>query len=67
LVLKFYTVNIIFASKKSFSISLTVYSVFVFLQNALAATTAPYPGQYSGFEAYPYATAATGIYSLYNS
>jgi hypothetical protein len=47
--------------------SLTVYSVFFFLQNALAATTAPYPGQYSGFEAYPYATAATGIYSLYNS
>lgn len=29
------------------------------LQNALAATAAPFPGQYSGFEAYPYA-AATG-------
>lgn len=30
------------------------------LQNALAATAAPFQGQYSGFEAYPYATAATG-------
>jgi hypothetical protein len=28
----------------------------MFLQNALAATAAPFPGQYSGFEAYPYAT-----------
>lgn len=33
---------------------------FVSLQNALAATAAPFQGQYSGFEAYPYATAATG-------
>lgn len=30
------------------------------LQNALAATAAPFQGQYSGFEAYPYAAAATG-------
>lgn len=32
---------------------------YVSLQNALAATAAPFQGQYGGFEAYPYA-AATG-------
>ncbi|KAG5676901.1 hypothetical protein PVAND_006704 [Polypedilum vanderplanki] len=35
-------------------------SQFYEYQNALAATAAPFPGQYSGFEAYPYAAAATG-------
>lgn len=34
-------------------------SQFYEYQNALAATAAPFPGQYSGFEAYPYAAAAT--------
>lgn len=34
------------------------------LQNALAATAAPFQGQYGGFEAYPYATAATGEISF---
>lgn len=37
---------------------------FLSLQNALAATASPFQGQYSGFEAYPYATAATGEFSL---
>lgn len=36
------------------------YFHLVSLQNALAATAAPFQGQYSGFEAYPYAAAATG-------
>lgn len=32
---------------------------FNVFQNALAATAAPYPGQFSGYEAFPqYATAA---------
>lgn len=32
---------------------------FYVLQNALAATAAPFPGQYGGYEAFPqYATAA---------
>lgn len=36
-------------------------SQFYEYQNAVAAAAAaPYPGQYSGFEAYPYATAAAG-------
>lgn len=35
-------------------------SQFYEYQNALAATAAPFQGQYSGFEAYPYAAAATG-------
>lgn len=30
------------------------------LQNALAATAAPFQGQFGGYEAYPYASAATG-------
>lgn len=34
-------------------------SQFYEYQNALAATAAPFQGQYGGFEAYPYATAAT--------
>jgi hypothetical protein len=35
-----------------------IFSFYVF-QNALAATAAPYPGQFSGYEAFPqYATAA---------
>ncbi|CAG9800241.1 unnamed protein product [Chironomus riparius] len=37
-------------------------SQFYEYQNALAATAAPFQGQYSGFEAYPYAAAATGNY-----
>lgn len=37
---------------------------FLSLQNALAATAAPFQGQYTGFEAYPYASAATGESSL---
>lgn len=39
---------------------------FLSFQNALAATAAPFQGQYTGFEAYPYATAATGENSLQN-
>lgn len=38
-----------------------------FKQNAVAAAAAaPYPGQYAGFEAYPYTTAAAaaGTYIL---
>lgn len=38
----------------------------VSLQNALAATAAPFQGQYSGFEAYPYAAAATGETRCYS-
>jgi hypothetical protein len=34
---------------------------FFLLQNAVAAAAAAnYPGQYSGFEAYPYSAAAAG-------
>lgn len=36
------------------------------LQNALAATASPFQGQYSGFEAYPYAAAATGEHAHVN-
>lgn len=33
--------------------------LFIFKQNAVAAAAAsPYPGQYAGFEAYPYTSAA---------
>jgi hypothetical protein len=45
--------------KKNFETNFD-FLFFLSLQNALAATAAPFPGQYSGFEAYPYAAAATG-------
>lgn len=40
---------------------------FLSFQNAVAAAAAaPYPGQYSGFEAYPYTTAAGATGRLFN-
>lgn len=38
---------------------LIVFLIFDFKQNAVAAAAAaPYPGQYAGYEAYPYSSAA---------
>jgi hypothetical protein len=40
-------------------IFMAIFFLLVSLQNALAATAAPFPGQFSGYEAFPqYATAA---------
>lgn len=51
--------TIITESNRSVAVLITRLVFFLYLQNALAATASPFPGQYSGFEAaYPYATAA---------